>query len=310
MERISVEGPNRLRVVLLQGIKRQIRLMMYDCGYEVESLRRIRIGTVWLDRLRPGEWRMLNPKEVTALKEGRNPDPDAAPRSKTVAPIAAPRRREAATPLHKLPFQERPIGPRTARPSRRSDNVEDDSREFTRPEGPMRRGTDVRPPVNTRHTDRDASEKHAPRSFTRRSPAQDRTSRSDDRADYPRSFRGRDADALPPRRSFGDRPERKAPRGASARPAFAPREKRFNDRDDHASRVADKRPPAREETRQREDRPRFAASDRPRRATPSAQPRGRSDGDRPQRTSDRPSEKRAPQKPAPTPKKKGWDAWD
>ncbi len=68
MEEVEQEGPNRIRVVLTQGIKRQIRLMLYELGYEVERLVRVRIGPIVLTKFPPGTWRMLNPKEVAELK--------------------------------------------------------------------------------------------------------------------------------------------------------------------------------------------------------------------------------------------------
>jgi 16S rRNA U516 pseudouridylate synthase RsuA-like enzyme len=49
-------------------LKRQIRLMLYDLGYEVEQLVRIRIGPLFLGRLKPGEWRRLSPREVKELR--------------------------------------------------------------------------------------------------------------------------------------------------------------------------------------------------------------------------------------------------
>jgi 23S rRNA pseudouridine2605 synthase len=70
MEEVKQLGPTRLRVTLQQGIKRQIRLMLYELGYEVEQLVRIRIGPLFLGRLRPGEWRRLSPKDVKALMGG------------------------------------------------------------------------------------------------------------------------------------------------------------------------------------------------------------------------------------------------
>ncbi len=73
MEEVEQVAANKLRVVLTQGIKRQIRLMLYDCGYEVENLRRVRIGTIRIDKLRAGMWRMLSPKDVADLKAGRSP---------------------------------------------------------------------------------------------------------------------------------------------------------------------------------------------------------------------------------------------
>ena len=68
MEKVEMRGPKFIRVTLTQGIKRQIRVMLYALGYEVEVLRRIRIGPLWLGRMRAGEWRRLAPKEVKELR--------------------------------------------------------------------------------------------------------------------------------------------------------------------------------------------------------------------------------------------------
>ncbi|MDB6150669.1 MAG: Pseudouridine synthase [Chthoniobacter sp.] len=68
MERVEILGPNHLRVTLQQGIKRQIRLMLYEVGYEVERLVRVRIGGLKIGEMRPGEWRILNGKEIAELK--------------------------------------------------------------------------------------------------------------------------------------------------------------------------------------------------------------------------------------------------
>ncbi len=73
MEELRQTGARHLRVVLKQGIKRQIRLMLYSLGYEVEQLVRIRVGPLFLGRLRPGEWRRLSPKEVKALLTQASP---------------------------------------------------------------------------------------------------------------------------------------------------------------------------------------------------------------------------------------------
>ena len=67
-EAVDVVGPQLLKIVLLQGIKRQVRLMLYELGYEVVQLCRIRIGPLKAGKLRPGEWRLLTPRELAALK--------------------------------------------------------------------------------------------------------------------------------------------------------------------------------------------------------------------------------------------------
>ena len=68
-ESVRIVGPKILRVVLKQGIKRQIRLMLYRLGYEVKTLRRIRMGTITDFKLPPGAWRPLSVKEIDQLSK-------------------------------------------------------------------------------------------------------------------------------------------------------------------------------------------------------------------------------------------------
>ena len=60
-------GPASVRVVLRQGINRQIRRMFYDIGYEVKKLTRIRIGNLRLRDLPRGHWRALTRVEIDAF---------------------------------------------------------------------------------------------------------------------------------------------------------------------------------------------------------------------------------------------------
>lgn len=57
-----------LRVVLKEGRKRQIREVGETIGLPVVRIIRVRIGSLHLGRLKPGEWRYLTAKEVAALK--------------------------------------------------------------------------------------------------------------------------------------------------------------------------------------------------------------------------------------------------
>lgn len=59
--------PTRLRVVLQQGINRQIRRMFEALGYKVKRLVRTRIGTLRLGDLPPGHWRPLTKLELARL---------------------------------------------------------------------------------------------------------------------------------------------------------------------------------------------------------------------------------------------------
>ena len=72
IQELHSRGPKRLRVVLRQGINRQIRRMFHEIGYEVKRLVRIRIGNLWLSDLPRGHWRLLTKRELQSL-EGRAP---------------------------------------------------------------------------------------------------------------------------------------------------------------------------------------------------------------------------------------------
>ena len=60
--------PTRLRVVLRQGINRQIRRMFFAVGYEVKKLVRTRIGRLRLGDLPRAHWRPLSKSELKSLQ--------------------------------------------------------------------------------------------------------------------------------------------------------------------------------------------------------------------------------------------------
>lgn len=55
------------RIVLVQGLNRQIRLMAAHFGFRVKQLLRVRIGNVKLGHLKPGQWRNLTDPELQGL---------------------------------------------------------------------------------------------------------------------------------------------------------------------------------------------------------------------------------------------------
>src|SRR5262245_57844403 len=76
--RLHSVSPVRLRVVLRQGINRQVRRMFEAVGYRVQDLIRIRIANLRLGDLPRGHWRPLTKRELESL-EGRAPaSPGAA----------------------------------------------------------------------------------------------------------------------------------------------------------------------------------------------------------------------------------------
>jgi 23S rRNA pseudouridine2605 synthase len=73
---IAKLNPRQVRVVLTQGLKREVRRVFAALGYKVKRLQRVRIGPLTDVGLRPGEVRALNKKEVELLgQKTRNPKP-------------------------------------------------------------------------------------------------------------------------------------------------------------------------------------------------------------------------------------------
>jgi len=57
------------KIILTQGLNRQIRRMCAYLGYEVIRLKRVRIMRVTLDGIKSGQWRYLTPEELTEIHQ-------------------------------------------------------------------------------------------------------------------------------------------------------------------------------------------------------------------------------------------------
>jgi len=67
-ERAVLESPTHLRLVLTQGINRQIHKMLWRVGgYDVVRLARVRIGPLSIQGMAPGKWRMVSKREISML---------------------------------------------------------------------------------------------------------------------------------------------------------------------------------------------------------------------------------------------------
>lgn len=64
---VTIEGKYTFRIVLTQGLNRQIRRMCEALGYQVKSLKRVRVVNVLLGNLKPGEYRELTAEERKVL---------------------------------------------------------------------------------------------------------------------------------------------------------------------------------------------------------------------------------------------------
>lgn len=142
-EEVHRLAANKLKVILRQGMKRQIRLMFHALGYEVKKLVRVRIGNLAIGHLPPGAWRALTQKEIDALlAEGaqtavRRPAPPRFPAARP-GPRPASRKPRPAPPKEERP---RPGGPR-----RHRDDVRGGDSPKPRRPGSFQRGESPRPP--------------------------------------------------------------------------------------------------------------------------------------------------------------------
>ncbi|KOO14170.1 pseudouridine synthase [Vibrio xuii] len=64
---VTKETKYSFRIVLTQGLNRQIRRMCEALGYEVFKLRRVRIMNISLDGIPNGQWRYLSDSEVAEI---------------------------------------------------------------------------------------------------------------------------------------------------------------------------------------------------------------------------------------------------
>lgn len=73
-------GTSKLRIVVTEGRRRQVRRMCEAVGHPVVGLRRVRIGPLRLRKLSPGQCRVLSVAEVDSLRKavGLEPRPRAA----------------------------------------------------------------------------------------------------------------------------------------------------------------------------------------------------------------------------------------
>ncbi len=64
---VEIIGPKSFKIILTQGLNRQIRRMCEYLGYEVKALKRTRIMHIHLGKLSTGRWRNLQAKEIAEI---------------------------------------------------------------------------------------------------------------------------------------------------------------------------------------------------------------------------------------------------
>lgn len=66
---VEMIGKYKFRIILTQGLNRQIRRMCEYLGYKVTKLERVRVMNITLGNLRPGEYRKVTEAEIQELYE-------------------------------------------------------------------------------------------------------------------------------------------------------------------------------------------------------------------------------------------------
>jgi len=65
--KVIKESPNTFRIILIQGLNRQIRRMCEYFGYDVIKLERVRVMNISLKGLPTGDWRDLSEEEMNSI---------------------------------------------------------------------------------------------------------------------------------------------------------------------------------------------------------------------------------------------------
>lgn len=100
-----------LALILREGRNRQVRRMCEALGHPVERLKRVRVGPIQDEHIRPGEFRDLSGREVIALKREASRGPSR--KSPRAAGTAEPTSRPAGPPRSargSKPHAPRPSG--------------------------------------------------------------------------------------------------------------------------------------------------------------------------------------------------------
>ncbi len=66
---VKQEGDRGFKIILKQGLNRQIRRMADTLGYKVTALKRVRIMHILLGNLPAGKWRYFTPEELNMMNE-------------------------------------------------------------------------------------------------------------------------------------------------------------------------------------------------------------------------------------------------
>ena len=151
VEAIRQLAPNKIQIILHQGLKRQIRIMLGQLDYKVKRLNRTRIGPLTLRGVKPGSYRDLRKEDLEMLRKalstpklnretrGKSPgdkgqkgclsspltDADIFSDNPIAAPKRAALRKESERKRKLMPKRKFPSDIRRAKPARKTSPTRD-----------------------------------------------------------------------------------------------------------------------------------------------------------------------------------------
>jgi len=66
--KVKIIDRREIRIAIFEGRNRQIRKMLETLGYEIKSLKRVKVGELSLGTLEVGHYRTLTEEEIKYLK--------------------------------------------------------------------------------------------------------------------------------------------------------------------------------------------------------------------------------------------------
>jgi len=145
--KVSVVGRSVFKITLTQGLNRQIRRMCEYLGYEVIQLVRLRIMSVELGRLKPGQWRNLGQREIDQLNTAiAGSKSESGQRKQSPAKKSKPRQEGRPASSGAAPARKSAKKSKPGKSARSGEGRSDSRRASSKPGKPGKRGARKSPP--------------------------------------------------------------------------------------------------------------------------------------------------------------------
>ena len=116
--KISQESQYVFRIILVQGLNRQIRRMAEHFGFEVTRLERVRIMNIDLKKLPVGDWRDLNEQEIANIYSLIEGSSSTGKSKKAVSNEKSNSIKVSAASKRKIPQRRKPLATKSTKSGR------------------------------------------------------------------------------------------------------------------------------------------------------------------------------------------------